>query len=468
MTGGSISRRDFLKLGAAVVGGSLLNQKSKSLTGEFVKTVEIEAVKESLRVSLQQNLIIPEDWPGEKKRLMSNHDYKSPVDIFTDTLGKVRQAGVTPIFNEPKDGMDLTDEVSILLPVLNQITDVFIKNYNTTETKLLIADATSYLIDMSIRFRDVTKNPINDITDNVEKFTTLASYGCLNYSGISQRACRAAGIVGSSRIDENDEFNLQIEDGSVISNADLYTDEFNENNDRIPSERGTVFLNAVVNDLEDILNDVFQKRSDNDSPQDISDLISTTVARNGGDIISGLTDAMLVVKLIARNETKVSFDENNKICLTGSLRYRPSEENADFLATMFKDEFSLIAPTTELTQVHIDNPQYQIPGLSPNTYDGKQKDFQRKNRSGGLYHGLNEMLMYGFFRPELNSAIIISYYNILGSMKEWSLSNGDISFIEFLRESFDVRPHGLVKAFSDLAILLHGSDLYKKFRLLQM
>ena len=53
---------------------------------------------------------------------------------------------------------------------------------------------------------------------------------------------------------------------------------------------------------------------------------------------------------------------------------------------------------------------------------GSLEDFYRLNRGGGWYHGLSEMLQYGFLGPELVNGILVSYYNLLPALKTWSES----------------------------------------------
>lgn len=447
----NLSRRDTLKL-AGVAGGAVLLQNLIHRGAEaLVHNAEIGAGEEALRSIARDNLVIPEDWPGEKRRLLSNPDYRSPVDIFDEAIEKVKKAGVTPVFKEPKDSTSLAKEGSTLLSINNKVIDILISNVNKKDPKFNITDYASTLMSTGEdEFREIfSRSVIDDIfwLSSIDGLDTFNLPGIIAYSGISQRAFKSIGIM------ESDPHSLNEIDYSKLGEA-------------------------ILTDFEDFFNSLYKQRVKNDKPLSISDLIAMTIIRNDGDIVSGITDAMTLMKFMTRNDINVAFDSLDKIHFSGSLDFLPIESNADFLASMFKDEFSLVAPVTELTKVHLDYPKYELSlpkeskvGFSlvaPVTEKssvftiGSFKDFHRENRDGGWYHGLSEMLMYCFFRPEMVNALISDYYEIPGSIQSWISSEKKANLITFLRDSESIERHGLVKTLSDFAILLHGDDLYKK------
>lgn len=456
------SRRDFLKLGVIGAGGLAklyLDQKTGSLLQDSLHSIEIGGSKEILRATLCDNLEIPADWPGEKKRLLFNPDYRSAPTIFREAMDKVKRARIQPVFKEPqeKDRVDWSEEASVGWSVL--IPELFRPGEGSGKRDLVPLMTTFITDSESMLCKKIEMSAVSsDILPTANFVMDFSSRGLVTYSGISRRACKAAHLD----VRQNEEGYWYLSDDSAIQRETLF-DVSSQ------SESKQLFVDSVRGDLERVLNNLYVQSK----LLSMSDLIAQTTILNNGDVVSGLVDAMLIMRILTRNGLTISTS-SNKVYLSGPLdtnqaslvgsdpkRTAALAPNIEFLSSLFKDEFSLIASMPELMQVYHKNPQYFLGNIQVGDTRNSPMDFNKFNRSGGWYHGLSEMLEYAFFSPEAVAATIcLGYYRIDSSIKKWLASNRQIPFIQILRNDVPIVSHGLIKTFSDLAILLDGQELY--------
>lgn len=152
----------------------------------------------------------------------------------------------------------------------------------------------------------------------------------------------------------------------------------------------TLFTEEIKTSIDDAVS--YTREQGKGNPVSTSLLLAYFLHQNKGDISKGFWDTTVFLKLLSRNNLS-------------DLKYQPTREAADLLASLFLDEFSpevsfnWLANHVPASEAELNNPK-----------EKRFKNYQPINRVGSLYHAWNIISWSTCMPPNLAMNITRSYF----------------------------------------------------------